>query len=1390
MKTLISRNKFSITAAARCLLAAVALMSMSSTGQATDLLVIKKILCTKSAGGIDAGSTAGFAALGAIVAGGATAAAGGTVVVGTGGAAIGTVPVTALAVAKAAAGGATTAVTALKLLDSTFSGQDDLIVKVNGKTVLPTSGAFLPVNPGDTIDTDIRVSIEQGASIQLIEYDSGSDNDDLGSIIVHHDAFDQAMPGQNYTVNEAIVLAPREEDGSVYYVTYSVLRNAGTPADVTDYMLCGTNQCDACVNDNCVGQSYSQLDRDGDLPDLKSCPPFLVTTSYQKFPQFIVDDVYLRVCGPTCPIMTKPIQVRREIQFDGSSLFRWPPVVNAQLYEIFILDEADNVLFQEFTYNHNTTYRPATALPPGGTYRFSVRGANLSSCESPWSDPLSVTIAPLPVPVSVELVSTDVQGIGSGTVDVSPDPVSQVGGNYYVPGDVVTLSVKPTDRAEFVRWSGDAASCGTSRVCDITVTDGAGMVLKPVFRPKPSLVVYPRGGGTVDVSLAGVACSNVSYMCLIYSTGDAVTMTPVSGPFSAFDHWEGDDDCLDGSVTISDSLTCTAVFKNTSYALTVDPSERSVVTNEGVTVIDCGTDCEERYPVSAGEQTVVLRAAISADSVFVRWDGSYDCWDEEEADDNPLRIQLTVGATDVNCSVVSVAAGTEYALTVEKFGGGVVKAEAVSGADSSGINCLLDACSQKYAVNDKVQLTATATRGSTFAGFDTQKGSNTFTGDVFENVCYDGQVEMTENVTCIARFNSSALVIDGSNSDEPKENNSYISVLRQMEFLDYRIWSVKSPDSTSNNFDPVTLQRRAEPIASDLAPYGRVIWYTGDATETEQFSPVAGPSPAAEAALGEYLDGGGCLLLSSSQYFADRGLTSFAQTYLGVSAMTDNVGETDITGTSDLSIGFSNLGPLGLRPSDAGLTPLLSDAIVHNPEVQGGGVLFHYANGDEAAVGVDNGQYRTAFFGFPFLALGSGNNRINVMGAFMDYCGQAEPEQDDLLEINDGFDAATERQGAVSLRDLRILPGNDDYFRWVSDWYADTRFSISFTHASGDLAIEVYDSTHTLIATAQSGDDNEEIVISNVDAGQAYFVRVFGPNDASNKYVLNISAAGPPDRDHDGVADADDALPEDPSEQFDADNDRIGDNLDLDDDNDGMPDAFEILHILNPLLAQDASEDTDGDGLTNREEFFSGTDPRDSNSAPAPIVPPVVAAVVDLSGTVKTPDSTDVCAMVLASGKFMFSCNPTGMLSLTGLPFEQNGTVKRQIYADGFFPKIDILTGSSSDAVVMTRSGTCPSYNAPYNPAVVPGSAGKRINISGKVLLQDNSTPICAIVLANGKHMFSCDGTGNYALNIPLDSNGRFKLQVYADGFAPTIQTFDEFKAANDVRMARAAECQ
>ncbi|TPW10973.1 MAG: hypothetical protein FD127_3480, partial [Acidimicrobiaceae bacterium] len=47
----------------------------------------------------------------------------------------------------------------------------------------------------------------------------------------------------------------------------------------------------------------------------------------------------------------------------------------------------------------------------------------------------------------------------------------------------------------------------------------------------------------------------------------------------------------------------------------------------------------------------------------------------------------------------------------------------------------------------------------------------------------------------------------------------------------------------------------------------------------------------------------------------------------------------------------------------------------------------------------------------------------------------------------------------------------------------------------------------------------------------------------------------------------------------------------LDNDGDGMPDDWERLHGLNPADPSDASGDPDLDGLTNLQEFRSGTEP-------------------------------------------------------------------------------------------------------------------------------------------------------------------------------------------------------
>jgi hypothetical protein len=52
-------------------------------------------------------------------------------------------------------------------------------------------------------------------------------------------------------------------------------------------------------------------------------------------------------------------------------------------------------------------------------------------------------------------------------------------------------------------------------------------------------------------------------------------------------------------------------------------------------------------------------------------------------------------------------------------------------------------------------------------------------------------------------------------------------------------------------------------------------------------------------------------------------------------------------------------------------------------------------------------------------------------------------------------------------------------------------------------------------------------------------------------------------------------------------------------DHDGMPDAWERRHGLNPNDAADGAKDLDGDGYTNVEEFLNGTDPRSAGVKPS-----------------------------------------------------------------------------------------------------------------------------------------------------------------------------------------------
>lgn len=112
---------------------------------------------------------------------------------------------------------------------------------------------------------------------------------------------------------------------------------------------------------------------------------------------------------------------------------------------------------------------------------------------------------------------------------------------------------------------------------------------------------------------------------------------------------------------------------------------------------------------------------------------------------------------------------------------------------------------------------------------------------------------------------------------------------------------------------------------------------------------------------------------------------------------------------------------------------------------------------------------------------------------------------DDLLEQNDDIPAPQIEPGRYD--DLRICPGNRDYFAFALEGTDEIRARALFAHSAGDLDISLLDPNGMAVATSMTVDDDESLMyVVPPTQGGVYHVFVTGVDDeVRNDYTLDVS---------------------------------------------------------------------------------------------------------------------------------------------------------------------------------------------------------------------------------------------------------------------------------------------
>ena len=313
-------------------------------------------------------------------------------------------------------------------------------------------------------------------------------------------------------------------------------------------------------------------------------------------------------------------------------------------------------------------------------------------------------------------------GTGTGTITGTGISCGADCSETFNYGSMVTLAATPATGSTFAGWSG---ACSGTGACTVTITV-ARSVTATFTLDTFTLLVAKAGTGAGTVTGTGISCG--ADCSEVFGYGTVVTLTQAATLGSTFAGWSG---ACSGTgactVTIDAAKSVTATFTLDTFTLSVAKAGTGSGTVTG-TGISCGIDCSETFPFNT---MVTLSAAPATGSTFTGWSGACS----------------GSGACSVTMDMARSATATftlnTYALVVSKAGTG---AGTVTG---TGITCGAD-CSETFNHGTMVTLTATATFGSTFAGWS---GACAGTGGCIVTM------DMAKNVTATFTLNMYALVV-------------------------------------------------------------------------------------------------------------------------------------------------------------------------------------------------------------------------------------------------------------------------------------------------------------------------------------------------------------------------------------------------------------------------------------------------------------------------------------------------------------------------------------------------------------------------------------------------------------------------------------------------------